>query len=88
MTDAYESRPDWTFTELERHPFDEINLLIPTGDTLRYRYEVDGESRIAEGPCTVFLPAGVEHRMEPIEGTGVFLCIKLDRSDASDRDPT
>jgi len=71
---------DFAFTERQRHPFDEINVLIPNGGPFRYRYEVEGEIRIAEGPCSVFLPAGVEHRMEPIEGTGVFLCIKLDRT--------
>jgi len=67
----------WRFTKPHEHPFDEINILLPVGGKLRYRYEVDGAIEYAEGPCTVLLGAGTRHRMEPVEGSGLFLCVQL-----------
>jgi len=75
--DAPGRAEEWLFTTPHQHPFDEINVLLPVGGKLRYRYEFEGTIEYAEGPCTVFLSAGVMHRMEPVEGTGLFLCIQL-----------
>ena len=66
------------FTDPESHTFDEVNVLLPGDDGLRYRYEIDEEVHFVEGPCTVFIAAGTMHRMEPVEGSGTFLCIQLD----------
>jgi hypothetical protein len=68
---------EWLFTTPHEHPFDEINVVLPVEGKLRYRYEVDGAIEYAEGPCAVLLAAGVAHRMEPVEGRGLFLCIQL-----------
>jgi len=80
--DSADYRPaaDWQFTEPHAHPFDEINLLLPAGDCLRYRYEVEGRLHEISGPCSVFLSAGTPHRMEPIEGQGIFVCIQLNQA--------
>lgn len=77
VTDGYVPDEDWQFSHRHSHDFDELNVLIPSGEGLRYRYEVDGEIHMIEGPCSTFIPAGTEHRMEPVEGSGIFLCIQL-----------
>ena len=73
----YEPEDGWKFSHPHSHDFDELNVLIPSSESFRYRYEVDGEVQEVEGPCSTFIPAGTSHRMEPIEGTGYFLCIQL-----------
>jgi mannose-6-phosphate isomerase-like protein (cupin superfamily) len=68
----------WRFTQLHEHASDEINILLPGPSGLRYRYEVDGRVEHVEAPCAVFIAAGARHRMEPVKGAGVFLCMQLD----------
>jgi hypothetical protein len=77
VSGSYEPTTDWRFTEPSAHPFDEINVVLPyEGGRLQYRYEVGGVATLVDGPCTVFIPAGAMHRMEPVGGSGIFLCIQ------------
>ncbi len=54
---------------------DEINILI--GDGLRYRFELDGETRIVDAPATVFMPAGCVHSANVVSGRGQYICVRF-----------
>ncbi|MFH1278448.1 MAG: hypothetical protein ABIK65_08725 [Candidatus Eisenbacteria bacterium] len=77
VSGRYEPGGEWRFTEPQEHEFDELNILLPGAEGLRYRYEIDGVIHRIDGPCSVFISAGTRHRMEPLEGAGIFLCIQL-----------
>ncbi len=66
------------YTELHTHETDEINILLPDeGHELVYRMQIDDEIKQCAGPCSIYIPAGVPHKAEVVQGKGRFLCIKL-----------
>lgn len=77
VTPAYYRDPV-DFAHPHTHDFDEFNILLPLGAELRYAFELDGEKRELQAPCTVYIPAGTEHNCRPLAGEGIFICIQLD----------
>ncbi len=77
VSERFTPATEWRYTVPHAHDSDEVNLLLSENGVLRFRYEVDGATRLVESPCTVFLPAGTTHRMEAAGGTGVLVCIHL-----------
>jgi mannose-6-phosphate isomerase-like protein (cupin superfamily) len=78
VSGGYEAAAGWRFTQPQEHEFDEVNVLLPGEGGLRYKYEIDGTIHLVDGPCSVFISAGTRHRMEPVSGNGIFLCIQLE----------
>jgi hypothetical protein len=81
VTGRFVPRSQWRYTQPQVHDFDEVNLLLSETGRLRFRYEVDGVTRVVESPCTVYLPAGATHRMEAVGGTGILICLHLKRGE-------
>jgi mannose-6-phosphate isomerase-like protein (cupin superfamily) len=79
ISDNYVYQEEDHYTESHKHDFDEINILISTNSCLEYNMSCDGRSEVVASPSLIHIPAGTEHRAEAIRGTGVFICIYLDR---------
>jgi len=75
----YIYQEDWHYSQLHKHEFDEINILISTNACLKYKMEFDGKLEEVSSPSLIYIPAGIEHRAEPVCGTGIFVCIYLDQ---------
>lgn len=65
------------YANLDKHDFDEINVVWSDKGTLIYRFELNGEPQIVTSPATVVIPAGISHRAEAVSGEGLFICILL-----------
>ena len=75
----YVHQEDWHYAQLHKHEFDEINILISTNSCLKYKMECDGTLEEVSSPALIYIPAGTDHRAEPVSGTGIFICIYSDQ---------
>jgi|LQYC01.1.fsa_nt_gi mannose-6-phosphate isomerase-like protein (cupin superfamily) len=75
----YVHQEDWHYAQLHKHEFDEINILISPTSCLTYKMECDGTLEELSSPSLIYIPAGTDHRAEPVSGTGIFICIYLDQ---------
>jgi len=75
----YVHQEDWHYAQLHKHECGEINILISTNPCLRYKMECDGKLEKVSSPSLIYTPAGIDHRSEPVSGTGIFICIYLDQ---------
>ncbi|HJX30565.1 MAG TPA: hypothetical protein VJ624_01805 [Thermodesulfobacteriota bacterium] len=41
--------------------------------------ECAGTLEEVSSPSLIYIPAGIDHRSEPVSGTGIFICIYLDQ---------
>jgi len=80
INDNYIHQENWHYAQLHTHEFDEINILISTDSCLTYKMEFDGKLEEVVSPSLIYIPAGIEHRAEPVCGTGIFFCIYLDQA--------
>ena len=55
------------------------NILISTNSCLKYKMECAGTLEEVSSPALIYIPAGSNHRAEPVSGTGIFICIYLDQ---------
>ena len=78
VSDAYCSSETHRHTHPHTHDFDEINLLVSTGEPLVYEFKLDGSVETVQSPACIYIPAGVEHFSKALSGTGTFVCIQLD----------
>ena len=65
------------YSELHKHNFDEINLILSENGKLKYEVQFEDEIYKVSSPTTVFIPKGVNHRAKAISGKGIFVCIIL-----------
>lgn len=83
FVDALQKIPK--YSQLHKHNHDEINLILSTGDTLRYKIQLEDETYSVSSPSSIFIPKGIKHSAEVMSGTGIFVCIILsDNYDASE----
>lgn len=76
---TYRHQENLHYEQLHKHEFDEINILISTSSCLKYKMEFDGKLEEISSPSLIYIPAGIDHRAEPVSGTGIFICIYLDQ---------
>lgn len=73
-----EDRPNTLkYVDLHKHPYPEINILIGNKSTLSYNLTTRHNSFNVESPASIYIPAGIEHSANLIEGAGFFVCIIL-----------
>jgi mannose-6-phosphate isomerase-like protein (cupin superfamily) len=75
----YVHQEDWHYAQLHKHEFDQVNILISTNSYLKYKMEFDDKLEEVSSPSLIYIPAGTDHWVEPMEGTGIFICIYLDQ---------
>lgn len=63
------------YCELHWHEFDEVNLILSSDDSLRYKIQLEDETYEVQAPASVYIPKGVRHAAEVISGKGVYLAI-------------
>ena len=65
------------YSELHKHNFDELNLILSESGKLTYEIQMEDEIYKVTSPSTVFIPKGVKHKAKVISGKGIFVCIIL-----------
>jgi hypothetical protein len=58
-----------------RHRVSQTYLFLSPDNSLEVDVEIDGEHRITRAPSTAFIPAGVEHSLQILRGTGTVISI-------------
>ena len=70
------------YAEVHKHDMDEINLVF--GDIIEgglvYRIRTDSHEFFVESPQSLYIPRGTPHAAEAVKGSGVFVCILLQKS--------
>jgi hypothetical protein len=77
------------YCDVHEHSVAELNLVLPA-TALRFDIVLGDEHHEVGGPASVFIPPGVRHSANVIEGSGFFVAILLgvgDYADAFARDP-
>jgi quercetin dioxygenase-like cupin family protein len=67
------------------HDFAEVNILLSTTE-LRYEIRLGDESYLVDAPASVYVPAGLIHSANVLEGSGFFIAL-LDTATYSARLP-
>ena len=62
------------YCEPHRHDVDEINILLSQGHLL-YDIRLGDERYEVEAPASVYIPAGLVHSANVIEGSGFFVAV-------------
>ena len=65
------------YSELHKHNFDELNLILSESGKLTYEIQMEDEIYKVSSPSTVFIPKGIKHKAKVISGKGIFVCIIL-----------
>ncbi len=65
------------YSELHSHKFDEINLILSEKERLKYEIVLEDEKYKVASPATVYIPRGVRHSAQAIEGEGIFICLTI-----------
>lgn len=55
----------------------ELNLVLPGSNGLAYNLRIDGKNHLVDHPSAIWLPPGVSHSANALEGTGWFVCIRF-----------
>ncbi len=61
------------YTELHRHKYDEINLILSEKGELVYRIQIEDEVYIVKSPASVYIPKGLRHSANVLSGEGIFV---------------
>jgi quercetin dioxygenase-like cupin family protein len=75
------------YSELHKHNFDEINLILSEGSKLTYNVQLEDETYKVTSPSSIFIPAGLSHSAQAISGKGLFVCIILSSEYSSQGKP-
>lgn len=68
-----------SYTELHAHNCDEWNIIL-SFEKLVFEICLDNESYEVSAPATVYIPQGLLHSANVLEGSGFYICV-LDTSD-------
>ena len=63
------------YVQLHAHDADEINILV--GEGLRYRVQLGEEIHDVESPASIWIPRGLMHAANHVQGSGSYICIIL-----------
>jgi mannose-6-phosphate isomerase-like protein (cupin superfamily) len=58
-----------------RHPVSQTYVFMSPDDSLEVEVEIEGERSEVRAPASTFIPAGVEHALRILRGTGTVLSI-------------
>ncbi|MBI2628558.1 2-isopropylmalate synthase [Candidatus Pacearchaeota archaeon] len=61
------------YTELHKHKYDEINLILSERGKLVYRIQIEDEVYIVKSPASVYIPKGLRHSANVLSGEGIFV---------------
>ena len=62
-------------TDLHTHGVPQLYLLLSDDRSLRVEALIDGEVSLAVSPAAIYIPAGIEHRLRIVAGTGTVVAI-------------
>ncbi|WP_437940071.1 hypothetical protein [Sorangium sp. So ce341] len=71
------------YTALHTHDVPEINLILPDPTGLEYRIELGSSARLVTGSTSIWIPPGVPHAANVVQGSGYLVTVRLDRGVAT-----
>ncbi|WP_437337139.1 hypothetical protein [Sorangium sp. So ce394] len=71
------------YTALHTHDVPEINLILPDPTGLEYRIELGSSAHLVTGSTSIWIPPGVPHSANVIQGSGYLVTVRLDRGVAT-----
>lgn len=63
------------YVKENNHPAPEINILL---GNIKYKIILGDEEYIVKAPANIWIPVGLNHSAELIQGEGYFVCLILD----------
>ncbi|WP_437726656.1 hypothetical protein [Sorangium sp. So ce861] len=67
------------YTALHTHDVPEINLILPDPTGLEYRIELGASVHLVTGSTSIWIPPGVPHSANVVQGSGYLVTVRLDR---------
>ncbi|AGP35062.1 hypothetical protein BE04_18095 [Sorangium cellulosum] len=71
------------YTALHTHDVPEINLILPDPTGLEYRIELGSSAHLVTGSTSIWIPPGVPHSANVVQGSGYLVTVRLDRGGAT-----
>ncbi|WP_437946088.1 hypothetical protein WME98_35515 [Sorangium sp. So ce296] len=71
------------YTALHTHDVPEINLILPDPTGLEYRIELGPSAHLVTGSTSIWIPPGVPHAANVVQGSGYLVTVRLDRGVAT-----
>ncbi|KYF80062.1 hypothetical protein BE20_35680 [Sorangium cellulosum] len=71
------------YTALHTHDVPEINLILPDPTGLEYRIELGSSAHLVTGSTSIWIPPGVPHSANVVQGSGYLVTVRLDRGVAT-----
>ena len=78
------TKPLPNYSKPHKHNCDEINLILSEDSELQYEVQLGDETYTVISPSTVFVPKGLKHSARAISGKGIFVCIILSNTYATE----
>ena len=69
------AKGQFRYSQLHSHSTYEMDCLVPLSRDFAVQVESEHEVRLVRGYKNVVVPAGVDHRIEYVSGSGVLICI-------------
>ena len=74
--------PTNAYVQPHTHDVPEINILLGDDGQLEYEFQLGDEVLTVESPASVWIPAGTKHAATVRRGSGYFVCVILDGTEA------
>ncbi|WP_129581289.1 hypothetical protein WMF20_10785 [Sorangium sp. So ce834] len=71
------------YTALHTHDVPEINLILPDPTGLEYRIELGSTAHHVTSSTSIWIPPGVPHSANVVQGSGYLVTVRLDRGVAT-----
>ncbi|WP_437319329.1 hypothetical protein [Sorangium sp. So ce385] len=71
------------YTALHTHDVPEINLILPDPTGLEYRIELGSSAHLVTNSASIWIPPGVPHSANVVQGSGYLVTVRLDREVAT-----
>ena len=65
------------YTESHQHQAPEINMILGDDNKLTYKIQLGSEIYIVKSPASIWIPSGLEHSANVVEGSGYYICLIL-----------
>ena len=65
------------YADCHQHCVPEINMIIGSRNKLTYQIQLGSETYVVKSPASIWIPEGLEHSANVIEGSGYYVCLLL-----------
>ncbi len=65
------------YVETHVHVSPELNIILGNNDTFQFKVNLGSEVYHVKSPSTIWIPAGMNHSVMAISGSGYYICLIL-----------